>query len=452
MNNRFQLDTIEYLDSSLELAFSYIVKTDQIDHRFVERLAFPEDIYLKLKSGKLDGLLRSLHLMLSVSYWKIGPFSVIEIPYRLNEHQASFWKTLIQKGMREFLYRGDHDPAMEISFLELPEAVEIQPVSTEVDQTHSSNSALIPFGGGKDSFVSIDLVRTAGVDAILFLLRPSEVQKTLIQDLNLNSIEIGRTLDPEFLEMSRAKKIQAGHVPMTAIYTMVATLVAAVNGIQLVVLSNEQSASEGNLDYKGVTINHQWSKSYEAEQLLQSYLSNLVPSTQVFSILRPMSEFSIIDRFVKVYPEFLGRFTSCNRNFLIQQSPEPTQSLWCGNCPKCAFVYLLLGLHLPKDRLIEIFGQDLLEKKELIPMYEELAGISGVKPFECVGTFEEVQLTIYTLNQDSAFSSTLVIRSLFPQLPTRPEQEWSKMKSQILRATSIHLIPSDFQSILHQQQ
>ena len=50
--------------------------------------------------------------------------------------------------------------------------------------------------------------------------------------------------------------------------------------------------------------------------------------------------------------------------------------------------------YLYKEKLINIFGNDLFEDKELLNIFIELTGHGETKPFECVGTFEEVNFAI----------------------------------------------------------
>ena len=40
--------------------------------------------------------------------------------------------------------------------------------------------------------------------------------------------------------------------------------------------------------------------------------------------------------------------------------------------------------------MLDIFGEDLFNNRDLEKTFFELTGLSGVKPFECVGTKEEV--------------------------------------------------------------
>ena len=67
---------------------------------------------------------------------------------------------------------------------------------------------------------------------------------------------------------------------------------------------------------------------------------------------------------------------------------------WCGECPKCLFVFIILSPFLYNKELINIFGQDLYEKEKLLEMFIELCGYGKTKPFECVGTYEEVNYAI----------------------------------------------------------
>ena len=58
------------------------------------------------------------------------------------------------------------------------------------------------------------------------------------------------------------------------------------------------------------------------------------------------------------------------------------------------FVYIILSPFLYKDELINIFGEDLYENKDLLNTLLELSGNSYIKPFECVGTYEEVRYAL----------------------------------------------------------
>ena len=89
------------------------------------------------------------------------------------------------------------------------------------------------------------------------------------------------------------------------------------------------------------------------------------------------------------YPEYLHSFTSCNRAFRIK---KPTEQLWCGECPKCVFVFLLCSAFMNPEQIVSVFGQNLFEKEALLPLFKDVLGNGTMKPFDCVGTFEEAKV------------------------------------------------------------
>jgi hypothetical protein len=141
------------------------------------------------------------------------------------------------------------------------------------------------------------------------------------------------------------------------------------------------------VEFHGKEINHQWSKSEEFEKLFQNYIHDFVTGTvQYGSQLRDKTELQIVGEFVK-YPQYFHCTTSCNTNWRIVK--EKPKELWCGKCPKCAFVFALFAAYLPKATVLEIFGKNFFEDATLSSLYKELLGLEGFKPFECVGTPEE---------------------------------------------------------------
>ena len=106
-----------------------------------------------------------------------------------------------------------------------------------------------------------------------------------------------------------------------------------------------------------------------------------------FSLLRPMYELKIAEKFATM-ESCLNAFTSCNTNFKIA---GPSEEKWCKKCAKCAFVFAILTPFVEKEKLVHAFGGNLFANDDLWPIYEELLGVTNVKPFDCVGTPEEVR-------------------------------------------------------------
>ena len=68
--------------------------------------------------------------------------------------------------------------------------------------------------------------------------------------------------------------------------------------------------------------------------------------------------------------------------------------IWCCNCAKCLFAFTILSPFLYKEKLVSIFGEDLFDKKSLLEIFIELTGNGEYKPFDCVGTYEEVNYAL----------------------------------------------------------
>jgi len=157
-------------------------------------------------------------------------------------------------------------------------------------------------------------------------------------------------------------------------------------GKKYIAVSNEQSSNESSIE--GEKINHQYSKSFEFEEEFRWYINNyLEDHVQYFSMLRPLNELQIAKLFsnMKKYHKI---FRSCN----IGSKETPWK--WCCNCSKCLFVFIILSPYLYKKKLVKIFKKDLYENKDLLNIFIELCGYGEVKPFECVGTPEEVNYAI----------------------------------------------------------
>ena len=104
-----------------------------------------------------------------------------------------------------------------------------------------------------------------------------------------------------------------------------------------------------------------------------------------FSLLRPLMEIQIAMLFARS-KQYHKVFRSCNAG--------SKQGIWCCECPKCLFVYIILLPFLSEEELVDIFGENLLNKESLDLYFRELTGIEENKPFECVGTRKEVLVSL----------------------------------------------------------
>ena len=176
-----------------------------------------------------------------------------------------------------------------------------------------------------------------------------------------------------------------GHTPFSSIVAFSAEAVAYLNRLRYIVLSNEASANESTV--VGQDVNHQYSKSFEFESDFHDYEKLMGTGIYYFSFLRPLTEFQIAKMFVS-HRKYLNIFRSCNLGSKV--SPD----IWCGECPKCLFVCLILSPFLSFDELSQIFGRDMLNDPAMLDYFIELIGQSEHKPFECVGSINEVNLAV----------------------------------------------------------
>ncbi len=327
-----------------------------------------------------DLAVQLLFFMAGVSYYKTYlPPEIVVQKGKLTPEDATFYSKTYQRGLGEFFYTNQLDPNTTIPFQSNMQVQKPLPLPNQ-------DGLLVGIGGGKDSLVSVEMLRTQPKVATWSVGHRSQLTPQ-IERIGLPHFWVERTWDQQLLELNQQDAYN-GHIPISAILACVGAVVAVLSGYRDVVVSNESSASEPNLTYQGVPINHQYSKSLEFEkdfqQLLERHFGGVI---RYYSFLRPLSELHIAEEFAKIaFEKYKDVFSSCNRAYTHDQD----SMFWCGECPKCAFVFLVLTPFVPRDKLEALFhGKNLLETPELESTYDQLLGIKGDKPLECVGEVKE---------------------------------------------------------------
>lgn len=409
---------------------------------FVETLTLPDDISFAIQDRPaLERALFALHLIGGMSYYKTCLPPQIDVRSgSLTADQAAFWDTVYTQGLGEFFYQNNIDFRGLINF---PAATKEEPDVQPADGRRMH--ALTPVGGGKDSIVSIELIKQACIPQTLLRVGGHPLIDAVAKTADVPALTIKRALSPALFELNEQGALN-GHVPITAYLSVLSVVLAELYGYSHVIFSNERSASEGNITMHGMEINHQWSKSLEFETAFRSYLTRFVTNNvEYISLLRPLSELHILQLFTR-YPQYFPLFTSCNANWRIVKE-RPTER-WCGHCPKCAFSFALLAAFLPAERVLEIFsGKNLFNDEALLPLYRELLGIEGIKPFECVGTPEETWAALMLASDREGWESTPVMEmfaregtGLFPHADTIVES--------LLKPSEDHHLSEPFSSLL----
>ena len=337
----------------------------------------------------LENMVFNLGMVELVSYWKITCSPNVNVKnIFLNQKQINWWKKLYFYGLGEFFYKNNIKTNID-EFMNITSGTtKLQKFSTNAinDTKEEFTGALVPIGGGKDSIVTLDVIKDDFKDNMCYVINPRGATEETAEIAGYGEDKrcyVRRTLDKNMLELNKQGYLN-GHTPFSSIVAFSALIVAYLNKKKYIVLSNEASANESTIYEEEV--NHQYSKSYEFEQDFNEYVKeNILDGIEYFSLLRPISEYQIAKHFAKL-PKFYKIFKSCNAG--------SKENKWCANCPKCLFVYIILSPFMKREDMINIFGEDLLEKESLKETMEMLSGIQKNKPFECVGSRDEVNTAI----------------------------------------------------------
>ncbi|WP_203817329.1 hypothetical protein [Paractinoplanes ferrugineus] len=360
-----------------------------------EPLAFTETITFPVPAGRavpeaFHRVLDLLHVVAGVSYYKVGAPPRVVAPRPVPPAVADFFTAVYTHGLAEYAYRNQLAHVLDLT-------VEVPGVASAAEPVDNSQGRpLSAVGGGKDSIVTLEILRAAGLDPVPFSVNPNPVIKAVNAASGLAAPAARRQLDPRLFELNKAGALN-GHIPVTAINSLIAIATAVWHGLGPVVMSNERSASDPNLIWNGHEINHQWSKGVAAEGLLRAAVTAHAGLTEpYFSLLRSLSELHIAQLFAR-HTAYDDVVTSCNKAFKLH---DPTVR-WCGDCPKCRFVFLAMAPAMERSRLTHIFGHDLFADPAQVPGFLELLGIDAHKPFECVGEVEESLVALSMLDDDA---------------------------------------------------
>lgn len=354
---------------------------------FKERISWQVDS-INYNPNILDRALFGLWLMCGVSYYKAYvPSKIIIKKGSLSREQKEFFDEIYLHGLAQFFYTNSLDWKGHIDF----------PFDTnngmKLDESTNSSGSLIAIGGGKDSIVAAETIKSLDDDFDCWAVNQSKRFEPIAQKLNSKMLPVIREIDPKLLELN-SKDALSGHVPITAINSFIGLVLAILVGRQRMVWAIESSTDEPNTIWQGLEVNHQYSKTSYFEQAMQNYINKFVAKDlEYFSTLRSITELRIAEIFCKNYiDKYQGLFSSCNANFTIGKTDELA---WCGKCPKCAFVFTLFAPFLDKNKLVSIFGgNNIFADPDMKGTLEELLGIDGHKPLECVGEIAEVRKAV----------------------------------------------------------
>jgi hypothetical protein len=397
--------------------FSYVsldVTADTLTATYdLDGLCFIETIQFEgvgpLDAPAATALAQLWCLVAGLSYYKAGAAKRIDVgALPLGTMGRKLLEAALHDGLGEFAFRND----LPLSDVVIEGGAEVEQFDPFVDPRR----VLTPFGGGIDSVVTVTQLMNH-VDQALFVVSPVSGRFEPLEETaavtGLEIVRATRTLDPKILE--GRDDFFNGHVPVTAMVTLLAAVAAVASGRGGVALSNERSSSVANLRWYDTDVNHQWSKSWSAEQLIADAIAERVSDELVVaSYLRDRSELWVAKVFSEQTP-FHQVFRSCNRAF--SQVSEHRSAKWCGECDKCLFVNLVLAPFLSRATLRAIFSSEPLSDPQREAQLRTLVGVGlDHKPFECVGDPDESAVALFEVASDHEWKDVALLAELAEQV------------------------------------
>ncbi len=442
-HDKFIYDKFSYSikNEAINISFCFVLESNSPEKlapvEFQPKLQIPlisSSNIDKLNPQLLDNLIFHMGMVELISYWKAAcPSEIIIKPFQLNDNQIRFWKKLYWNGLGEFFYVNGIDTSLE-------EFVQIQSDSNYSIKTVSletESKILIPIGGGKDSAVSLELLKDSSFELFPFIINPRGASLNTVKQAKLsekNLLLAKRSIDPTLLKLNKQGYLN-GHTPFSAMLAFTTLLQAYITNAKYIALSNESSANEPSVADSHV--NHQYSKTFEFESDFREYYKEYITTDiEYFSFLRPLSELQIACLFSKLDHHHYS-FRSCNVG-------SKTDS-WCCNCPKCQFTYIMLAPFLPEKKLNAMLGENLIVKPSLEKSLAELRGLTEVKPFECVGTIDEVNLALNQAFNNNNYPKPDTFKGLVldenKELFTNALKDWNPE----------HFLPKSFEELLKEK-
>ena len=312
--------------------------------------------------------------------------------YLVNEAFWELWTKIFRNVWAQWRYENDDPeyfgPALGGEF--------VNRTNSAIERGSLHPKTLTFFGGGKDSLVAVKLLEDIDnsydslvyassiygnldkqhqiISKLLGYCTPEQQHRQWIFDDFLDSPVIN--LGPE----TQSRTLTAAETP-SSIFSSLPIVLS--NNITEICLAHEKSSDTGQVIWErtGEDVNHQWGKSYEAETFINEYIQNyLIADFRYYSILKPIYDVLIFNLLRE--NEDLARYTqSCNIS-------KP----WCRRCPKCLYVWVNYMAYLDVQLVESIFGENLGDVPENVPIFRDLLGLTDQLPFECIGQFYETRL------------------------------------------------------------
>jgi hypothetical protein len=429
-----------YRDYAVDAERGVLSLRYELDGReFTERVTLPPGARWHTEEARAAA--RLVFLLSGVSYYKTAAPPVIDFgETALTGTEEAFLREFYLRGLAEFAYRNNLDlTQLRIEARRAPDPPPAPPAPL------SPKRALVPFGGGIDSIVTVEQVRQQADVALFVVSRPADRFDAIEQPAAVTGLPVVRAereIDPQLLRSAELGFLN-GHVPVTGILSAIAVLAAVLEDRDAVVMSNEWSASIPTLEFDGRPVNHQFSKSEEFEAAFRAVLAtSAARPPDYFSWLRDRTELWVGREFASLRP-YHASFRSCNKAFYTERARRFAH--WCGQCDKCVFIDLILAPFLSAGALRQIFAVagEPLDDPALKPKFRSLLG-AGAKPFECVGEVTECRAAVLMAARRDDRAGSGLLQELAAEVAGWPDAPSEAEIAGMLRPVGRNFIPDRY--------
>jgi hypothetical protein len=361
-----------------EIRFRFRLGKEMYVHRVVLHVRSDKE-FRSLAAPEWSALLHHIGLLFAPFHCRLTDLAGVRstcmpLPVDLRQlHEA-----MSLNGLAEFRYRSGLDPTRPVLFSSDMSVEATRPLTPPLE-----DKVLVLNGGGKDSLVAAELFRAINMPFAWFTLGLSAVRSEVIAKSGAtHAYSADYHLDPA---LGANARYSWGPPLVIGLVSSLALIPAVLYGYRYVAIGSEFSANFPTRTFRGMEINHQYGKSFSFESRLADVMARrLVEGIKYFSVLRPFYEIRLAAMFSR-FDQYFESFISCNKGI--------GRGAWCKNCPKCAFVFLILYPFLDAAQLRRIFGEDLFQRRHIRVFILDLVS-AGRKPWECVGTQQESQLAL----------------------------------------------------------
>jgi UDP-N-acetyl-alpha-D-muramoyl-L-alanyl-L-glutamate epimerase len=428
-----------YRDYAVDAERGVLSLRYELDGReFTERVTLPPGA--RWHTDEARAAARLVFLLSGVSYYKTAAPPVIDFgETALTGTEEAFLREFYLQGLAEFAYRNNLDlTSLSLRAQRAPDPLTAPPTRP------GPFRALVPFGGGIDSIVTVEQVRQQADVALFIVSRPADRFDAIEQPAAVTGLPVVRAereIDPQLLRSAELGFLN-GHVPVTGILSAIAVLAAVLEDRDAVVMSNEWSASIPTLEFDGRPVNHQFSKSEEFEAAFRGVLADQGCLPDYFSWLRDRTELWVGREFAGLRP-YHASFRSCNKAFYTERARR--FAYWCGQCDKCVFIDLILAPFLPAGALRQIFAVtgEPLDDPALKPKFRSLLG-AGAKPFECVGEVTECRAAVLLAARRGDWAGSGLLQELAAEVAGWPDAPSEAEIAAMLRPVGRNFIPDRY--------